>query len=105
MRSSDSSAPGASANIAWIAFWLYWLVAASTSNESITGGWRTRLTGISAVGVFVVAGVLRSGSLAVHSVILAAIGLVAYLIYGTHLTSGSKVAASIATTASETIGI
>jgi hypothetical protein len=34
-------------------------------------GWRTRLTGVSAIGVFVIAGVLRSGSLAAHSVVLA----------------------------------
>ncbi len=60
--------------LAWIVFWIYWLVSASTSKESISGGWRTRLAGVSAVGVFVIAGVLRGGSLAVHSVILEAIG-------------------------------
>jgi len=59
---------------AWLVFWIYWLVSASTSKESVRGGWRTRLTGVSAIGVFVIAGVLRGGSLAVHSVILAAIG-------------------------------
>jgi len=59
---------------AWIIFWIYWLASASTSKESVSGGWRTRLTGVSAVGVFVIAGVLRGGSLAVHSVILAVIG-------------------------------
>jgi protein-S-isoprenylcysteine O-methyltransferase Ste14 len=59
---------------AWVVFWIYWLVAASTSKESVAGGWRTRLTGVGAVGVFVISGVLRGGSLAVHSVILAAIG-------------------------------
>ena len=59
---------------AWIIFWIYWLASASTSKESVSGGWRTRLTGGSAVGVFVIAGVLRGGSLAVHSVILAVIG-------------------------------
>lgn len=59
---------------AWIVFWIYWLVSASSSKESVRSGWRTRLTGLSAVGVFLIAGVLRGGSLAVHSVILAAIG-------------------------------
>ena len=59
---------------AWLVFWIYWIVAASTSKESLKGGWRTRLTGVSAVGVFVIAGVLRGGSLAVHSVILATVG-------------------------------
>ena len=63
---------------AWLVFWIYWLVSASTSKESVRGGWRTRLTGVSAVGVFVIAGVLRGGSLAVHSVILAAIGAVLF---------------------------
>ena len=60
--------------LAWIVFWIYWLASASTSKESISGGWRSRLTGVSAVGVFVIAGVLRGGSLAVHSPILGAIG-------------------------------
>ena len=60
--------------IAWIVFWIYWLASATTSNESVRGGWRTRLTGVSAIGVFVIAGVLRGGGLAVHSLILAAIG-------------------------------
>jgi protein-S-isoprenylcysteine O-methyltransferase Ste14 len=59
---------------AWIVFWIYWLVSASTSKESVSGGWRTRLTGVSVVGVFVIAGVLHHGSLAVHSWILAGIG-------------------------------
>ena len=63
---------------AWFAFWIYWLVSATTSKESVSGGWRTRLTGVSAVGVFVIAGVLRGGLLAVHSVILAAIGAVLF---------------------------
>ncbi len=40
----------------------------------MAGGWRTRLTGISSIGVFLIAVVLRHGCLAVHSVILAAIG-------------------------------
>jgi protein-S-isoprenylcysteine O-methyltransferase Ste14 len=63
---------------AWIVFWIYWLVSAANSNDSVRGGWRTRLTGVSAIGVFVVARVLRDGSLAVHSVILAAIGAVLF---------------------------
>src|SRR5580692_1820274 len=59
---------------AWIVFWIYWLVSAAASKQSVRGGWRTRLAGVSAVGVFVIAGVLRGGSLAVHSPVLAAIG-------------------------------
>jgi protein-S-isoprenylcysteine O-methyltransferase Ste14 len=63
---------------AWVVFWIYWLVSASSSKESVTSGWRSRLTGVSAVGVFLIAGVLRGGSLAVHSWILAAIGAVLF---------------------------
>ena len=59
---------------AWIVFWIYRLVSATSSKESVSNGWRTRLTGVSVIGVFVIAGVLRGGSLAVHSVILAVIG-------------------------------
>jgi hypothetical protein len=59
---------------AWLVFWIYWLASAASSKESVRSGWRTRLTGVSAVGVFVIAGVRRGGSLAVHNVILAAIG-------------------------------
>jgi protein-S-isoprenylcysteine O-methyltransferase Ste14 len=59
---------------AWIVFWIYWVLSAANSKESVSGGWRARLTGVSAVGVFLIAGVLRGGSLAVHSVILTAIG-------------------------------
>jgi protein-S-isoprenylcysteine O-methyltransferase Ste14 len=60
--------------IAWIVFWIYWLASASTSKQSVRSGWRTRLIGVSAVGVFLIAGVLRRGSLAVHSVVLEVIG-------------------------------
>ena len=59
---------------AWLVFWIYWLLSASTSKESVPSGWRSRLTGVSAIGVFVIAGVLRGGSLGVHSWILGAIG-------------------------------
>jgi protein-S-isoprenylcysteine O-methyltransferase Ste14 len=59
---------------AWIVFWIYWLVSATSSKESVSSGWRPRLAGISTIGVFLIAGVLRDGSLAVHSVILAVIG-------------------------------
>jgi protein-S-isoprenylcysteine O-methyltransferase Ste14 len=63
---------------AWVVFWAYWLVSASSSKESVKSGWRSRLTGVSAVGVFLIAGVLRGGSLAVHSRILAGIGAVLF---------------------------
>ena len=59
---------------AWIVFWIYWLASAANSKESVNGGWRTRLTGVSAIGVFLIAGVLRGGGLAVHNWILAVLG-------------------------------
>ena len=59
---------------AWIVFWFYWITSAATSKESTASGWRTRLTGVTAIGVFLIAGVLRGGSLAVHNWIVAAIG-------------------------------
>jgi protein-S-isoprenylcysteine O-methyltransferase Ste14 len=64
--------------VAWIAFWIYWLASASTSKESVRSGWRTRLAGVSAVGVFLIAGVLRGGRLEVHNVVLGAIGAVLF---------------------------
>lgn len=64
---------------AWLAFWIYWLASASTSKESIRSGWRTRLTGVSAVGVVLIARVLRDGGLAVHSWIPAAIGALLFI--------------------------
>jgi protein-S-isoprenylcysteine O-methyltransferase Ste14 len=63
---------------AWIVFWIYWLVSASTSKESVPGGWRTRLTGVSVVAVFLISRVLPGGGVAVHSVILATIGAVLF---------------------------
>jgi protein-S-isoprenylcysteine O-methyltransferase Ste14 len=64
---------------AWIIFWIYWLVSATNSKESISGGQRIPPTGVSAVGVFLIAGVLHDGSLAVHSLIIAAIGVLLFV--------------------------
>jgi len=61
-------------SIAWLVFWIYWIASAASSKESVSGGWRTRLTGVSAVGVFLIAAVLRDGRLAVHSLILGSVG-------------------------------
>jgi protein-S-isoprenylcysteine O-methyltransferase Ste14 len=59
---------------AWVAFWIYWLASAASSKQSVRGGRRRQLTGITVILVFAIAGVLRGGSLAVPSVILAASG-------------------------------
>jgi protein-S-isoprenylcysteine O-methyltransferase Ste14 len=61
-------------DLAWLVFWIYWLASATSSKESVRSGWRTRLTGVSAVGIFLIVDVFRGGALAVHSVILATIG-------------------------------
>jgi protein-S-isoprenylcysteine O-methyltransferase Ste14 len=63
---------------AWIVFWIYWLVSAASSNESVSGGWRPRLAGVSTIGVFLIAGVLRGGRLEVHSPVLGVIGAVLF---------------------------
>lgn len=65
--------------VAWIVFWIYWLVSATTSKESVSGGWRTRLTGVSAVGVFLIAGVFRGHGLAVDNVVLAVVGTLLFV--------------------------
>lgn len=65
-------------SIAWIVFWIYWLASAAASKESVSGGWRTRISGVSAVGVFVIAGVLRGGSLSVDNVAVAVLGTVLF---------------------------
>jgi protein-S-isoprenylcysteine O-methyltransferase Ste14 len=63
---------------AWIAFWIYWLASAAGSKQSVRGGRRRQLTGVSVILVFAIAGALRGGSPALHSVILAAIGAVLF---------------------------
>ena len=63
---------------AWIAFWIYWLASAASSKQSVRGGRWRQLTGVSVILVFAIAGALRGGSLAVPSVILAAIGAVLF---------------------------
>ena len=64
--------------VAWLVFWVYWLASAVTSKASVGGGWRTRLTGVGVIAVFVIADAFRGGGLAVHSAILAAIGAVLF---------------------------
>jgi protein-S-isoprenylcysteine O-methyltransferase Ste14 len=63
---------------AWVIFWIYWFASATNSKESVSGGWRARLTGVSVVAVFLIGGVLRGAGLGVHSWTLAAIGTVLF---------------------------
>jgi protein-S-isoprenylcysteine O-methyltransferase Ste14 len=65
--------------IAWIVFWVYWLIAASAANASRRRrGFRQRLAGVSALIVFLLLrlSVLRNGSLAVQSVPVGVVGVV-----------------------------
>jgi protein-S-isoprenylcysteine O-methyltransferase Ste14 len=63
----------------WLVFWIYWLASAASSKASVRGGWRTRLTGVSVIAVIVIAGAFGAHGLAVHSVILAAVGAVLFV--------------------------
>jgi protein-S-isoprenylcysteine O-methyltransferase Ste14 len=58
---------------AWVAFWIYWLASAASSKQSVRGGWRRQLAGVSVILAFAIAGAVH-GSPAVHSVILATTG-------------------------------
>ena len=59
---------------AWVTFWIYWLASAARSKQSVKGGWRRQLTSVSVILAFAIAGALRHGGPAVHSVILATAG-------------------------------
>jgi protein-S-isoprenylcysteine O-methyltransferase Ste14 len=63
----------------WLVFWIYWLASAASSKASVRGGWRTRLTGVSVIAVIVIACAFGGHGLAVHSVILAAVGTVLFV--------------------------
>lgn len=68
--------------IVWAAFWIYWLVSATTAKESSRrGGWRLR--GVSLVIIVVASVVIRrlhgSGSLNVHNPVLEAVGTIVFL--------------------------
>jgi len=64
--------------VAWIVFWVYWLVSAFGAKEGTGGRRRIPANGLSALAVIVLLRVLRGGSLAVHSQVLAAIGAVVF---------------------------
>jgi hypothetical protein len=49
------------------------------AKASVRGGWRTRLTGVSVIAVFVIADAFRGGGLPVHSAILAVLGAVLFV--------------------------
>ncbi len=64
--------------VAWIVFWVYWLVSAFGVKEGRDGGRRIPLNGLSALSVILLLRVFRGGSLAVHSPVLGGIGAVVF---------------------------
>jgi protein-S-isoprenylcysteine O-methyltransferase Ste14 len=64
--------------IAWIVFWVYWLVSAFNAKEGRSAKRRLPLTGLSALSVVLVLRAFRGGSLEVHSPVLEAIGTVVF---------------------------
>jgi protein-S-isoprenylcysteine O-methyltransferase Ste14 len=68
-----------SIGIAWVVFWIYWLVSAASAKASTGGMRRLPMTGLTLVGVFVVLRVFRGGGLAVHTPIVGAIGAVLFV--------------------------
>jgi protein-S-isoprenylcysteine O-methyltransferase Ste14 len=65
--------------IVWVAFWVYWFVSAFGAKRSSGRLRRLPLGGVTALAVFVVARVLRSGSQVVSSPVLGAIGAVVFV--------------------------
>jgi len=65
--------------IAWLVFWIYWLVSAVSAKASIGGRRRLPMTGLTLISVFVVIRVFRGGGSAIHSPIIGAIGAVLFV--------------------------
>jgi protein-S-isoprenylcysteine O-methyltransferase Ste14 len=64
--------------IAWIVFWVYWLVSAFGVKEGTASRRRIPLNGLSAVSVLVLLRVFRGGSLAVHDPVLGVLGAIVF---------------------------
>lgn len=68
--------------VVWGAFWIYWLVSASTAKESSTRGGR-RLRGVSLLIIVVASVVIRrlpsGGGLTIHSPVLHAVGTAVFV--------------------------
>lgn len=64
--------------IAWILFWIYWLVSAFGVKAGTANPRRLPLTGLTALAVVLLVRVFRGGALAVHSLVLGAIGAGAF---------------------------
>ena len=64
--------------LAWLPFWLYWLIAATGAKASTGPRVRFPAVGVSIVAVVVVVRAFHGGSLAVHSLVLGVIGAVIF---------------------------
>ena len=65
--------------LAWVAFWIYWLVSAASAKESRPGRRWTPVGGVTAVAVILLLCVFRTGGLAVRSPVLGAVGAVVFV--------------------------
>ena len=78
--SRDMHALRTGIDIAWIIFWVYWLVSAFAVKEGRGSRRRIPLNGLTALSVVLVVRVFRGGSLAVHTLILGTIGAVVFAV-------------------------
>jgi protein-S-isoprenylcysteine O-methyltransferase Ste14 len=65
--------------LAWIPFWIYWLISATNAKESRPGRRWSPAGGLSALGVLLIVRLLRTGSLAVDSPVLGAVGAAVFV--------------------------
>jgi protein-S-isoprenylcysteine O-methyltransferase Ste14 len=64
--------------IAWLVFWVGWLVAAFSAKKGRGGKRQIPLRGVSALAVILLFRVFRGGSLEVHNLVLGVIGVVVF---------------------------
>ncbi len=62
--------------VVWVLFWIYWLVSAGGAKERAAGTRRVPAGGVIALPVILILRVFNGGSLAVHSLIVGAVGAV-----------------------------
>jgi len=65
--------------IAWIVFWVYWLVSAFGVKGGRASRRRIPLNGLSVLSVLLLLRVFRGGSLTVHSPVLGVLGVVVFV--------------------------